>query len=188
LIKINKGYRPTSWVDPRVEVRLSPTHGKGMFAITPIKSGEIVLIWGGTLMTEEDIHAGKAKKGSIAAIDEGHYLVSLKDGEDDPADFMNHSCDSNIWMEDEVTLVARRNIEAGEELTADYAMWEANEEWVGPWECRCGSTLCRKTYTAKDWRRKELQERYRNHFSPFINERIRKLNRESNRSRGRTAL
>ena len=28
---------------------------------------------------------------------------------------MNHSCDSNTWMEDEATLVARRDIESGEE-------------------------------------------------------------------------
>ena len=186
-MKLSKEYRYSSWIDPRVEVQHSPTHGKGMFAVAPIESGEIVIIWGGTLMTEEDIHAGKAKQGSIVAIDEGLYLADQTDGEGDPADFMNHSCDPNIWMEDDVTLVARRNIKTGEELTADYAMWEANEEWVGPWECRCGSTLCRKAYTGKDWRRKELQERYRNHFSPFINERIRKLNKAHNRSSGKTA-
>jgi hypothetical protein len=90
-------------------------------------------------------------------------------------DFINHSCNPNVWMKDEVTLVARRGIVVGEELTIDYAMIEGTEEWVGPWECRCGSELCRGRYTGNDWRQKELQERYRNHFSPFICERIRRL-------------
>jgi hypothetical protein len=153
-----------------------------MFASAPIKQGEVVNIWGGTLLlTEEDIAGDQAKKwrakGYVwAAIDEGLYLAALlNEGEEDLTDFINHSCDPNVWMKDEVTLVARRDIVVGEELTIDYAMIEGTEEWVGPWECRCGSELCRGRYTGSDWRQKELQERYRNHFSPFICERIRRL-------------
>ena len=145
-----------------------------MFAIATIQRGETVIVWGGTLMTQEDIHAGKAKKGSIAAIGEGLYLAGLPDEEQDPADFMNHSCDPNVWMRDEVTLVTRRDIAIGEELTIDYAMFEGEEDWVMPWTCRCGSELCRQVVTGKDWRRGDLQERYEGHFSPFINERIRR--------------
>ncbi len=81
-------------------------------------------------------------------------------------------------MKDEVTLIARRDIQAGEELTADYAMWESGEDWVMHQECFCGSEHCRKVITGKDWRLKELQERYANHFSPFINERISRLRKE----------
>ena len=78
-------------------------------------------------------------------------------------------------MKDEVTLVARRDIVAEEELTIDYAVFAGDEEWVSHWECRCGSELCRGRHTGSDWRQTELQERYRNHFSPFICERIRRL-------------
>ena len=81
---------------------------------------------------------------------------------------MNHSCDPNVWMLDQVTLVTRREIEPGGELTADYALWEADEGWVGRWECRCGASRCRGRVTGQDWRSRELQERYRGHFSPFI--------------------
>jgi hypothetical protein len=75
-------------------------------------------------------------------------------------------------MQDEVTLAARREIAEGEELTIDYAMFEASEDWVPQWECCCGSALCRGRFTGVDWRRRDLQERYEGHFSPFINERI----------------
>lgn len=37
--------------------------------------------------------------------------------------FVNHSCDPVVWMRDDVTVVARRAIASGEEITGDYAVW-----------------------------------------------------------------
>ena len=153
-----------------------------MFAIATIKGGEVVNIWGGTvLLTDEDVGGRKseewrAKGYDWATIGEGLYLANLLDGDHkDLTNFINHSCDPNVWMQDEVTLTARRDISAGEELTIDYAMFEGDEDWIAPWECHCGSKLCRGRFTGEDWQRKELQERYRDHFSPFINDRIRRM-------------
>jgi hypothetical protein len=153
-----------------------------MFATAPIRQGEVVNVWGGTvLLTEDDIEGSKAEewraKGYVwATIGEGLYLAAqLSAANQDLTNFINHSCDPNVWMQDEVTLVARRDIGLGEELTVDYAMFEGDEEWVGRFECRCGSELCRGRFTGKDWRRLELQERYGQHWAPFLNERIRKL-------------
>ncbi len=181
-MKNTKDYRSTEWIDPRIRIQPSPIHGKGMFAIAPIKQGEVVNIWGGTvLLASEDIEGKKAKewkaKGYVwAAIGEGLYLANLLGGDNkDLTNFINHSCDPNVWMQDEVTLIARRNITAGEEITVDYAMFEEDEDWIPTWECLCGSKLCRGRFTGKDWQRKELHERYRNHFSPFINDRIRRM-------------
>ena len=83
---------------------------------------------------------------------------------------LNHSCEPNLWMADEVTFVARKDIEAGEELTVDYALFTAQPGWA--MTCRCGSSLCRKRVTGNDWKLADLQDRYRGHFSPFINVRI----------------
>jgi hypothetical protein len=182
-MKTTKAYRPIDWIDPRIEVRPSPIHGKGMFATAPIEKGQVVNIWGGTLLlTEEDIATSQRArewqaKGYIwGTIGEGLHLARLLGpGEQDLTDFINHSCDPNVWMQDEVTLEARRDITIGEELTIDYAMIEGSEDWVPPWRCLCGAACCRGKFTGQDWRRKDLQERYRDHFSPFINERIRRL-------------
>jgi len=175
-------YRTTDWIDPRIEIGPSRIQGKGMFATAPIKQGETVNIWGGTLLlARADIEGTKASewraKGYVwATIGEGLYLAGRLSEEDrDLTNFINHSCDPNVWMQDEVTLISRRDIAVGEELTIDYAMFEGDEDWVPPWECHCGSRLCRGRFTGKDWRRKELQERYRDHFSPFISDRIRRL-------------
>jgi len=71
-----------------------------------------------------------------------------------------------------VTLVAWHDRAQDEELTADSAMWEADEPSVMRSTCACGSPLCRGRVTGLDWRRPKLQQRDRGHCSPFINERI----------------
>ncbi len=164
-----------SWIDPRIEVRLSPIEGSGMFARERFDTGQMVIIWGGTIFTEEEIQAGKANPHSIAAIDEGIYLADPIDAPTSPDYFLNHSCDPNVWMQDEITLLARRTIEPGEELTADYAFWENDPAWVLE-PCHCSSPLCRGRITGNDWQLPELQNRYGNHFTPFINQRIQKQN------------
>ena len=172
-----KAYPIESWMDPRIVIHPSRLGGKGLFASELIRAGEVVVVWGGKIFTREQVANGEARKGSIAAIGEGLYLAGDSSVPPDPSDLMNHSCDPNVWMKDEVTLVARRDIRAGEEITADYAMWEDDEIYVMPWKCRCGSHLCRGTITGKDWRVKALQQRYEGHFSPFINRRIDEIRR-----------
>ena len=170
----NKNYSLQSWIDPRIEIRTSLIGGKGMFAREPIKAEETVIVWGGIVLTKEDLQAGNYRRGTLSAIAENLWLGDALEGEDCAADYTNHSCDPNLWMKDENTLTARQNIAAGEELTADYMMWETNEDYQTAWQCNCGSPLCRKQISGRDWRLTELQERYENHFSPFLNERIAK--------------
>jgi hypothetical protein len=143
-----------------------------MFAREPIMEGEVLVVWGGILLRQDAIDAGQFKPHTVAAVGDGIYLAGAPEDEEEAADFTNHSCDPNLWMGDEVTIAARRNIQAGEELTADYAMWEGDERWVAKWQCRCGTSHCRQIITGRDWRLSELQERYKGHFSPFINQRI----------------
>ena len=72
-------------------------------------------------------------------------------------------------------LVARRDIPAGVEVTADYALWEDNIDKVSSWECQCGKAECRGRVTGKDWQLPSVREKYQKHFSPLINKRIERL-------------
>jgi uncharacterized protein len=168
----DRTYSLRSWIDPRVEIRPSPISGLGMFAREPIRAGEVVIIWGGVVLTKDDIRAGNFRSGTLSAIADDLWLGGPPDDEDYEADYTNHSCDPNLWMGDEATLTAKRGIEVGEEITADYMMWEADEGYRAPWRCHCDSRLCRGDITGRDWRLPELRERYRGHFSPFLNKRI----------------
>ena len=86
--------------------------------------------------------------------------------------FLNHSCDPNVWMSNEVTLVTRRDIARNEELMSDYALWELDPAWVSRFRCRCGSSMCRGVVTGRDWQSLDLQRRYGAHFHPLLMSRI----------------
>lgn len=172
-------YQAKEWLDPRIEVRASSVDGRALVAYAPIEAGETVVVWGGDVFAEADVRAGAADAESLVPIGEGIYLGTAAGAynreADDRGDFMNHSCDPNCWLQDERTLIARRHIEAGEEVSADYAFWKGDDSPVSRFQCRCGSPLCRGGVTGRDWRLPELQERYRGQFSSYINERIAKL-------------
>ncbi len=176
-IREMKTYLPQTWVDPRIEFRQSPISGHGMFAREAIKKGEAVCIVGGIVMTDEEFAVFQATYRNYNAIQIDDHLHLVEDPEvtRNLEGSMNHSCDSSTWMDDDATLAARWDIEAGEEATVDYALFTSQSNWMLDTRCRCGSPDCRRIITGDDWRRKEVQERYRNHFSPFINRRIEKL-------------
>jgi len=166
-----RGQRIAAWLDPRVQVHPSSIQGGGMFAAAPIHAGEVVLRWGGTIFSGEDLQTGKAKAGTAAQMANDLYLADPADDPDSPDYCLNHSCDPNVWLSDALTLTARREIVPGEELTADYALWESDPTW-GLAPCRCGSPLCRGRVTGDDWRRPDLQARYAGHFTPYLQSRI----------------
>ncbi len=169
----NKKYLKQSWISPKVEEKNSSSHGRGLFAKDLIRAGEVVVIWGGDFMSEIEAKKAKQEGKAIQQINENLWDVfDYETRNDDPSYNHNHSCDPNTWMQDDVTITARRDINPGEELTIDYAMLVIDDIWVMP-NCKCGLKSCRHTITGLDWQRKDLQERYGNHFSPFINLRIR---------------
>jgi uncharacterized protein len=157
------------WLDPRIVARQSSVEGLGLFATSPIAKGEVVGTLGGRVIDDAELRrvSRTRPKYNSAAIGEG-VNVLLED--DEMIARGNHSCDSNLWMRDEYTLEARRDIAGGEEVTVDYALQTSIPEWE--MACQCGSPLCRKVLHGDDWMRPELQARYRGHFSPFLNRRI----------------
>jgi len=166
-------YPKDSWMSSKVEVRESSI-GKGMFAKKPIKSGEAVVVFGGSSCNTQEAKEWEKKGKLVMQWDDD--LWTYEDPGNEDTYFINHSCDGNVWMEGISTLVARCNIVQGDEITADYTLWEANEDYVTPWDCHCGSPLCRHKITGQDYKLPELQERYNGHFSKLINKRIGNLN------------
>jgi len=163
------------WLDPRVVARPSPIEGFGLFATAPIAMGELVGTFGGRIIDDAELRqiARTRSKYNSAAIGEGRSVL-LDD--DEVIARGNHSCDSNLWMRDEFTLEARRDIATGEEVTVDYALQTSIADWK--MACNCGSPQCRKVVRGDDWMRSELQDRYRGHFSPFLNRRIEGMDAE----------
>lgn len=96
-----------------VEVKNSPLHGKGLFAKNQIQAHSII----GTLQ-------GKACKK------DGPHVLWMNDGQDkfkveNELKYINHGKQPNVAYYDDFTVVALRDISAGEELLHDYGSdWE----------------------------------------------------------------
>lgn len=162
------------WINSKIEIRNTSDRGKGMFATSPIYKGEVVVVWGGNYVNKKEADRASENGKLVMQFDED--LFSIEDRGESNAYFINHSCNPNVWMKDAFTLEARKDITIGEELMADYALWETDENKISKWRCFCGFLDCRHVVTGKDWRLPELQERYKGHFLPLISKRIEKLN------------
>ncbi|MDX2298660.1 MAG: SET domain-containing protein-lysine N-methyltransferase [Xanthomonadaceae bacterium] len=172
-----------SWHRAGLEIRESPLQGKGVFTATAIKPGELVIVWGGIVVTYGDFASGTGLPHSNIGLSETHCLVAPNDEGLSLDDYMNHSCDPNLWLDGPIRLIARRPIAANEELTFDYAIEVGHETYVMKTQCQCAAANCRGTITGRDWRIPNIQRTYHGHFSPFISARIQSLNSSDRRSR-----
>jgi SET domain-containing protein len=156
------------WLSQKVEIREADGKGKGIFAVSLIEAGEKIIIWGGEYVDKSKALKEEQSGKRVMQWDEDLYSIET-DGED-LGYFINHSCDPNTWMVGAFTIVAKQDIAVGEEVTIDYVLWEARgDRYIFEWECKCGSSNCRKRLTGADWKIPELQERYKGYFSPLIN-------------------
>jgi hypothetical protein len=167
-------YLAVTWTDPRQKIRPSAIQGYGIIARQAIPKGEVAEIVGGQVMSDAQFADFQRlhRRFNAVQIGEGLHLVELPEVTAARSASINHACDSNLWLADEVTLVARWDIAAGEELTVDYALFTVDPSWVMDQPCSCGSPLCRQTITGNDWQLPDVQNRYRGHFSPFIQARF----------------
>ena len=154
----------SSWISPKARKGVSSDiAGRGLFAIEPISAGEIVAVKGGHIVTTRQLdELPEPLPNSEIQIADDLYLVALSRDEYEPVMlFMNHSCDPNVGFAGNVVLVAMRDVVAGEELTTDYALFDDDDTQM---TCHCNSPRCRKVIDGRDWRRRDLQERYRGYL------------------------
>ncbi|HSB12524.1 MAG TPA: SET domain-containing protein-lysine N-methyltransferase [Blastocatellia bacterium] len=161
-----------SYISPNAAVKKSRIHGRGLFAIAPIKRGEIVCIKGGHIFNRETLRQVSQSLGPAEIqIAEDLFIGPINEAEREGSMiFSNHSCEPNIGVRGQIVFVAMRDIEAGEELTHD---WATTDDDTYEMECRCGAENCRKVITGQDWRRKDLQEKYAGYLSWYLIEKIR---------------
>lgn len=158
---------PTSFLSPDLEAR--PVNGgRGVFAKKYIRTGEILAVWGGSVIgrTHFDTLPPALRRISVQ-VEEDLFLVPSIEG---AAEWFNHSCNPNAGMQGQISLVALRNILPGEEVCYDYAMSDGSP--YDEFECHCGNLVCRGRVTGNDWQLPTLWHKYGDHFSPYLLRRI----------------
>jgi hypothetical protein len=137
------------WVSEAVEVKQSGMEGKGVYSVRKIKKGDVIGVFGGIVMPEEDIDTLKKNVAPEKLnIDHAMYIypgfIMLHDYENgcDPLCFVNHACTPSAHIENGIILLASRDIPAGEEISWDYRKTDNIGNWTYEFNCQCGTASC----------------------------------------------
>lgn len=142
----------------RIQVRRSGVHGKGVFAIAPIKRGEVLIEYKGEIITWPQAQRRHPHDPNdphhtfFFHIDEKHVIDAAHGG--NAARWINHACSPNCEADEvdgRIFIKALRAIAPGTELFYDYGL--IIDERYTPklkkqYECRCGTRGCRGTMLA----------------------------------------
>ncbi len=176
---MNKPDTISSWLTIKAEVRTSDISGKGLFAVDFIAKDERIAIFGGDILTIEDVFMMPESMQIYPLQIEERFFIYMKDAlRTEDTDFINHSCEPNAGLKGQIFLVAMRDIKPEEEITFDYCM-SLSEFADSPhsfsMSCSCGKDNCRGKVTQADWRKPELQKKYSGYFSHYIEQKILRL-------------
>jgi hypothetical protein len=167
---MKRAYLPRSWVSAKIFLAASRIQGRGVFAGETIVRGETVMIFGGECITRAQMQSGDYRIRSIWPIGEDIFLaLPVADPHISLDEYLNHSCDANAWLDNEVSLSARREIGRGEEITLDQGTWNVEDDYIEDREpCSCRAKNCRGMLTEQDWKRADVQQQYAGHFHPLV--------------------
>jgi hypothetical protein len=152
----------------KFEERKSGIEGKGIFAVSDIKKGEMVCEFKGDKVTivelKEKYASGEERVDDPFQIDNDVYLDLYE-----PFVYFNHSCNPNAGIRGNGTMFALRDIKKDEEITFDYSSTEWTDDdawginWTEKWKmpCKCGSAGCRKEVRVFSLLPEKVKEKYR---------------------------
>lgn len=138
---------------PLIDVRSSPVHGSGVFALRHIPKGMRIVEYIGERISHRtadhryEDHDENDNHTFLFIVDR-HVVIDAAAGGNE-ARFINHHCDGNceaIIENRRVFIEALRDIAPGEELGYDYEIGRAKDDPPNIDEiyaCRCGAQACR---------------------------------------------
>lgn len=143
---------------------------KGLFAKRTIKRGEEIFVVEGPIINYPfplNYRIGPTwlmvgKKSWIVPVDDSLWLS------------IRHSCQPNAGLDKKNIVVAMKTIKAGQEITIDDSITEADPNWHE--KCNCGDKNCRKIIRSIQY----LPEKNYKKYLPFIPDYMQRVYREEN--------
>jgi SET domain-containing protein len=129
---------------PWLEVKSSRIEGLGLFALRSFLAGETIhrINVVREVTADAPLREELGERADHCDYPDGKVvLIGFPDRH------INHSCDPNAYVQysaDACSIVARRRIAVGQELTCDYNI---NITGGTAWPCHCGAARCRGTTT-----------------------------------------
>ncbi len=122
-------------------VKNSKITGVGLFAEEMIRAREKILFIEGAVIVVRDFlklpKTVKATSDNWIGMSHYRYINTKKS----PLRFINHSCDPNAAIVTPRTIIAIKDIGSDEEITMDYSLTEAGQDYSI--KCKCGTKRCR---------------------------------------------
>jgi len=156
---------------PMIEVRHSPVHGYGVFALRRIRKGTTVVEYLGDRITHEEAderYADKDAKDNHTFLFTVNAKIVIDAGRNgNEARFINHGCEPNCEsgiLAKRVFIDAIRTIQPGEELVYDYQITrdpDDPDDVDETFACRCGAPGCRGSMLEPKKPRKKPKPRKR---------------------------
>ncbi|MDD3647684.1 MAG: SET domain-containing protein-lysine N-methyltransferase [Candidatus Dojkabacteria bacterium] len=152
-------------LSPKIVVGKSKISGKGLIAKEFIKKDELVWELDRTerKLTKKEL-LKLPKNVQDLAYQQNDKFIVVTDG----SEYINHSCDPNVWWEGDEKFVARKDIHPGEEVTYDYATSDIDPEGLPGFKCNCGVKNCREFVRWDNILGKRLQNIYKNHLPSWV--------------------
>ena len=142
----------------RIQVRRSGVHGKGVYALRDLAEGEMVIEYGGEVISWREALRRHPHDPSnpnhtfYFHIDDEHVIDGKQGG--NSSRWINHSCEPNCEADEDggrVFIKAMHNIAAGQELFYDYGLIidaRYTPKLLAQYPCWCGAKSCRGTLLA----------------------------------------
>jgi uncharacterized protein len=150
--------KPAAEGGRRIQVRRSGVHGKGMYAVKPLKKGEVLIEYTGERISWKEA----LRRHPHDPTDPDHtFYFHLDDAQvidakvgGNASRWINHACNPNCEADEvdgRVFIKALRAIKPGEELFYDYGL-TIDERYTPAlkrrFPCHCGARGCRGTLLA----------------------------------------
>lgn len=138
----------------------SAEKGEGIFATKRFHKNDIVMI--GSIMEDniERNHSHASQMGEFRYALHGGLITKV-----------NHSCSPNCGIKLNLAgahdFVAMKTIEAGDEVTFDYAMRNYSIDYF-PDNCRCGCKNCRRSITGWKNLPVDIKLKYTGFVAPYL--------------------
>ncbi len=152
----------------RTQVRESGVHGKGVYALRPLRAGDKVIEYKGEIISWKEAlrrhphDPSQPNHTFYFHLDDGHVIDGKHQG--NSAKWINHSCEPNLEAEqvgDRVFLMALHDIEPEEELFFDYGLVideRMTAKLKKEYACWCGAPSCRGTMLAPKEKEKKKKK------------------------------
>lgn len=147
----------------KTEVKHTENRGYGLFAVEPIKAGELIFDWSNGIPYQAD-------KASNLPFDVKDYAIQCAPDKwmdtTNEGRWSNRSCSPNAGIHGLFELRALCDLEPGEEILWDYDTTE-NSDWEMK-DCKCGSPRCRKWIHGYRFLSDEIKKEYQSYTSGWI--------------------